>query len=567
MLKKLPLFLVFTFFAFTFSTYAQTIVSTSPLDQNVVLEEYTGIKCQFCPLGHAIAQALQDANPDRVSLINIHEGGYAVPSGGQPDFRTPWGTAIVNQSYSGGGFGYPAGSVNRHEFPGRSMATGGGTAMSRNYWTASGNETLAIPSNVNVAVEASIDVNTNVLTIHVEAYYTSNSPENTNLLNVALLQNNTKGPQTGGGQGNNYNHMHRLVELITGQWGEIINTTTAGTFVDRTFTYTIPTAYNNVPTKIEDMEVVAFISNTHQEIPSGNRAYPTYTGITNSNDAAVIEIPAISPTCVDEFGTDVIIQNLGSDTLTALPITYTINGQANIYNWTGNITSLRSETVSLPAVAYTLNSSNTIEVSIPSDDDNSNNSQTATFDEAIGGTGTVFLEIRTDGYGYETRWNIKDSSGSVVEQGGPYNGANNETIDLRLNLNEDCYTFTALDSYGDGGARFTLTDAEGTQLYFAIGNWGAEKAASFSSNGVLGTNDFNAENIALYPNPASTVLNLKNAENADIQVYDILGKLILSQNNIAIDAQIDVTSLQAGAYFMKISKDNSVTTKKFLISK
>ncbi|MCB0453740.1 MAG: Omp28-related outer membrane protein, partial [Aequorivita sp.] len=181
---------------------------------------------------------IQDANPDRVTLINIHQGGYAVPSGNEPDFRTPYGNAIVGQSYSGTGFGYPSGTVNRHVFPGRSMASGGGTAMSRSYWTISANETMAIGSAVNVAVEASIDVNTNVLTVHVEGYYTSNSPEGTNLLNVALLQNNTKGPQTGGGQGNNYNHMHRLVEMITGQWGEVINTTTAGTFVDRTYTYT-----------------------------------------------------------------------------------------------------------------------------------------------------------------------------------------------------------------------------------------------------------------------------------------------------------------------------------------
>ncbi|MCB0453277.1 MAG: hypothetical protein KDC94_10420, partial [Aequorivita sp.] len=79
MFKKLPLSLVFALFAC--ATYAQTIVSTSPQDQNVVLEEFTGIHCVFCPQGHAIAKAIQDANPDRVTLINIHQGGYAVPSG------------------------------------------------------------------------------------------------------------------------------------------------------------------------------------------------------------------------------------------------------------------------------------------------------------------------------------------------------------------------------------------------------------------------------------------------------------------------------------------------------
>src|SRR5690554_4553624 len=221
MLKKLPLTLAAAVVAF--ASYGQTLVPTTPQNKSVVLEEFTGIYCTYCPDGHARAQAIQDANPDRVSLINIHEGGFSVPSGNAPDFRTNFGTAIVAQSYSGSGFGYPAGTVNRHVFPGRSMASGGGTAMGRNYWAIPANETLALTSNVNVAVEASIDVPTGVLTVHVEGYYTANSPEATNLLNVALLQNNTKGPQTGGGQGNNYVHMHRLVEMITGQWGEEIS--------------------------------------------------------------------------------------------------------------------------------------------------------------------------------------------------------------------------------------------------------------------------------------------------------------------------------------------------------
>src|SRR5690554_1993546 len=266
MLKKLPLFLLITSFGFV--SYGQTIVSTSPQNKNVVLEEFTGIHCVYCPDGHRIAQEIQNANPDRVSLINIHVGSFAVPSGSQPDFRTPFGTAIANQS---GLTGYPAGQVNRHVFPGRGMS-GGATAMGRGSWAISANEILAAPSNVNVGVEATIDVQTRELVVHVEAYYTGNSPESTNLLNIALLQNNTKGPQTGGGAGNNYNHMHRLVHLITGQWGEVINSTTAGTFVDRTFTYTIPADYNGVPAILDDMEVVAFITETQREIPTGQRA-------------------------------------------------------------------------------------------------------------------------------------------------------------------------------------------------------------------------------------------------------------------------------------------------------
>ena len=77
---------------------AQTFVSTSVEDKNVVLEEFTGIYCTFCPDGHRLAQELKDADPDDIVLINIHVGGYADPNPGDPDFRTPYGTAIMSQS-------------------------------------------------------------------------------------------------------------------------------------------------------------------------------------------------------------------------------------------------------------------------------------------------------------------------------------------------------------------------------------------------------------------------------------------------------------------------------------
>ena len=214
MIKKLTS--VFIFVLLAYSAIGQTIVSTSPENKRVVLEEFTGIHCVFCPQGHAIAQAIQNTNPGNVFLINIHEGSFSVPSSGEPDFRTPFGTAIAGQS---GLIGYPAGTVNRHNFPGLEQGASGTTAMSRGQWGTAANQILSNGSYVNVGVEAVVDVVNSEITVHVEGFYTGNSPEGTNLLNVALLQNNTLGPQTGGNMGNNYVHMHRLVWLITGQWG------------------------------------------------------------------------------------------------------------------------------------------------------------------------------------------------------------------------------------------------------------------------------------------------------------------------------------------------------------
>ena len=244
-----------------FAIQAQTLVTTAPMNKNVTLEEFTGIHCQYCPQGHAIAQSIQNNNPGRVVLINIHQGGYAVPSGSEPDYRTPFGDALANQT---GLSGYPSGTVNRHVF------SGSNTALSRGDWTASANIIMAQPSPVNVGVASSYNSATRELTVNVELYYTANSAVSSNYINVALLQDHVFGPQTGGSPPNNYEHMHMLRYLITGQWGDEVTTTTQGTLVQRTYTYTIPDSYNSVPCVVENCQVAVSVAQSHQEILSGD---------------------------------------------------------------------------------------------------------------------------------------------------------------------------------------------------------------------------------------------------------------------------------------------------------
>jgi len=247
--------------------WAQTIVDTEPQNKNIVLEVYTGINCVWCPDGQVVANTISSNNPGRVVHVNIHAGGFANPSAGQPDFRTPFGTAIVNQAFGAGNSqGFPSGSVNRHIFSGLS-AHNGFSAMYRNNWTNASNQILTHPSYLNIGATAEIDYATRELTVYVEVYYTGTSPQSTNKLNIALLQNNTVAYQSGGGS--SYNHMRRLVHLLTGQWGADITTTSEGSLYSETFTYTIPGNYNSVPALLEDMELAIYVAESTQEIITG----------------------------------------------------------------------------------------------------------------------------------------------------------------------------------------------------------------------------------------------------------------------------------------------------------
>lgn len=252
-----------SFLAATISAnlFAQSLVTTSVQPKNAVLEEFTGIHCGYCPQGHAIGHDILEANPGRVVVIALHQGSFASPSGGEPDYRTEWGDAIAGQT---GLSGYPSGTVNRHLF------SGGNTALSRGDWAGACDQMMGEDSPVNVGIESNYDDATRELTVNVELYYTGDAAEASNLINVALLQDHVFGPQAGGNAGNNYEHMHMLRHLITGQWGDEVTTTTAGSLVNRTYTYTVPEDYNGVPVVMDDINVAVFVSETHQEIITGD---------------------------------------------------------------------------------------------------------------------------------------------------------------------------------------------------------------------------------------------------------------------------------------------------------
>jgi hypothetical protein len=571
-MKKITLSLLL-FGGFVTSTIAQTIVPTTQQNKKIILEEFTGIHCTYCPDGHARANAIVAANPGNAFVINIHVGSFATPSVGEPDFRTAFGTAIAGQT---GLTGYPSGTVNRTIFAGLGMPNTSGvipattTAMGRGNWLNASNQTKIIPSYVNVAAEATIDVNTRLLTVHVESYYTAGSPVASNKLNVALLQNNTTGTQTGGGQGSEYNHQHRLVHMLTGQWGADITTTTAGTFVDRTYTYTIPASYVGVPAVLGDFEIVAYVAEGNQKIVSGNGAIPTYLNLT-TNDAKVYSVKPILDQCISSMSPKITIQNNGTTTLTSLPITYNINGGANqVYNWSGSLSVLARANITLPNINYTILGSNSLNISLPTDNNISNNTGSVSFNKAVESNNTLTLNIQPDAYGSEIGWDIKNAAGSIIANGGPYTDGDTTLITVPVNLpSDDCYTFTMTDAYGDGldaPGYVTLTDSNSFVVSNITGNYGSSVVKNFATGAFLGTDSFEKNTVSLYPNPTNGILRIKTETAVDVVITDITGKVVYTAKDVNNDASFNLSSLQKGIYFARINNGNKEKVEKIILN-
>ena len=567
-MKKITLFFAFCFA--TINGFAQTIVSTTPENKKVILEEFTGVNCQFCPDGHARANALKEANPNDFFVINIHVGGYATPSGSQPDFRTPFGTAIAGQT---GLTGYPSGTINRKVFS--SAMTPGGTAMGRFDWAAATNQVLAESSYVNVGTTATIDAATRELTVNVEAYYTGSSPVSTNKLNVALLQNNTAGPQTGGGAGVNYQHQHRLIHLLTGQWGEDITTTTSGSLVTQTYTYTIPATYNLIPAVIGDFEIVAFVSEGNQNIISGNGCEPTYTNLP-TNEVKLSKVEPILAQCTSStsIAPKITIQNRSQDILTSATVNYSLNsGTPQTYSWTGSLGQFEKQTITLNPIEYSILTTNTLNVTLADDDDMTNNNGTTTFGKAVNTDKTnITIKITLDQWGSETSWMLKNSAGDIVQQNPPYfdspAAGTYPQADINLTLPNDCYNFIVKDSYGDGMSPGSFKIfADGVQIPgISGGSFTSEITKTFGIVTSLANNSFNKSKISLFPNPTSGILKITTENSVNIEIIDVFGKIVLTSKGVVNNDNIDLSSLTKGLYLAKITGESINYTEKIILN-
>lgn len=78
----------------------------------------------------------------------------------------------------------------------------------------------------------------------------------------------------------------------------------------------------------------------------------------------------------------------------------------------------------------------------------------------------------------------------------------------------------------------------------------------------------NIKNLSLYPNPANTVLTIESKELFDgntVRVYNTLGKIVLTAN--VNQNSIEINTLPAGSYLLKIEKNDNMYVQKFMVEK
>lgn len=131
------------------------ILPTIPAAQlkNILVEEFTGVRCANCPEATASLKAIQKATPNRIFVAKFHTGTLAVPvKSTDPDFRIPQAVTIDN-ALGGAAQGQPAAVINRI----KNQATGKfSNTYSSGKWPLLINQELVEPTIVNLTLDKKV---------------------------------------------------------------------------------------------------------------------------------------------------------------------------------------------------------------------------------------------------------------------------------------------------------------------------------------------------------------------------------------------------------------------------
>ena len=556
-------------------------VSKEQQKRNVIIEEFTGRNCGYCPDGHIVANKISSEYPGRVWAVNIHSGGYAPSS--YPNLNTNPGAKLLGAFDSGG---FPQGVVNR-------ITT---SAVGRDKWTSQSKQQLSQDAECNIAGQVSINTETRVATVNVEVYYTNASSSDKNYLTIMMLQDSILGSQNGGDYfnptqmiGDQYVHMHVLRDVITPIWGDEITQTTAGTLFSKTYTYEIPEIIgtpNGVEVDLSNIFFLAVVSEKQQGVgtlPVLNVAELNSFMVSNQEWNPYFKTIDVknNVSCSEAKPAVIEVVNGGTQEITSLKYEVKVWNNKTQYTWEGSLPSY--STISLEE-----------ELNIPVGNPNVEfrivevNGKAYKYSKVLplvsdgwidvyfqGETDELKIDVVQDKYGSQITWELLNSNEEVLASGGPYstlaaNGIKLHRTKVKV-ANNECFKFIIRDEAGNGinggfgKGYYKITDSKGYVIIDGDGDFGHQAYHNLSTKvGYASVEEMTNETYKVYPNPVKDVLTIEGENIQQVNVFNAMGQLVKTVNCNG-NVTVNVNDLQNGMYIVNVI-DNNGTVKTSKVS-
>lgn len=388
-------------------------------------------------------------------------------------------------------------------------------------------------------------------------------------------------PPGSNGEKDFYNVMKKLLPTKTGI--ALPTPMASGDYVILESFWVLANVYN-----LPELSIVGFVQNptSKEMLQSANLLEEPITA-PHTND---VELSAftnmIDKYCQTSFSPKLDIRNNGNSPITNLAIKYQVNdGEVMSYNWTGSLPFLGKASIELPAVDFDLLGENQLTVYVDqvnqvADDYTKNDTLIHSFTPALLTTREIQVKIRTDNSPEEVTWDIKNSAGEVVFEGGPYTTPNLVHTHETVLPVDGCYEFKVYDAGGNGlcctnGTGFysiksgSQTIAQGTQF-------GSEVAAQFDVLSV-GINEVTAGNeLEVYPNPANGQLFIEfaagNNPKTKVNVINQQGQVVYTSENTTVSEknqkiELNTKNWPAGIYMINLDNGGQIVSRKLSVIK
>lgn len=302
-------------------------------------------------------------------------------------------------------------------------------------------------------------------------------------------------------------------------------------------------------------------------------------------DAGVTSITQVPEVlCGTGFVTPrVTIKNDGSNPIQSLTLTYGTDDIAPIVEqWIGNILPGQTHNHQLtPFVAGSGMRELTVSCASPSgNDDPIATNDTIRYAFRIADPGLAMqLRLTQDLYGQDITWELTDDEGEVLYSGGPYpNMADGAVRTSDFCLADGCYTFTIMDSFGDGiccgngEGSYTIEDEEGNEWVSGDGQFAFMESHTFCIEGV-GIQGYGAAfRFEAWPNPAQDILNVRLPEQlpttAELRLLDATGRVAQAWRSGPSDViRLHLPPLANGLYFLEVTADGMRGAQRIILSR
>ena len=416
---------------------------------------------------------------------------------------------------------------------------------------------------------------------------------------MAMLQDSILGSQADYGNYNpsqwlngQYVHMHILRDVITSSaWGEAIAPTTQGTLITKTYEYQIPESIgspNGVDVVLDHIFFLAWVAERQQgnayrpiltacELEQSNMTnepiYPMVNGVSQQ----------IGASCSLEKNFDFNVVNIGTETLNSIKFNVQIGDVTKDIEWNGELPSGESEKMTfdmeIPVGSYTGILSIVEANGQPFDNSVAFAAESLEVAETTvdGETTDIKIYIVQDQWGEQITWDLTNSEGEIVAQGGPYNhlvGSGSTQVNVEevkdIPANE-CYLFRIYDNNGNGiccnfgNGYYYIKDANGHKFVEGDGDFGSEGRNLFTIKSTMAVESVAEESLKVYPNPANGYLTVEG-EMTSIEVYNAIGQCVVTKAVNGNSTRINTSALNNGIYFLRVNNNGEVIVRKFSVN-